>query len=156
MRKQPRQRWSSAKRQAGGRTVHIPWNIGATYWEVQAKDHQRLIENAVRWALGGPSMVEISGKGVLDIGVRQGPSEMLVSLVNLTNPMMWKAPIRDIYPTGTQEVSIAMKGDETDVKAYLPISGVSAQVQLRDGRAIVTVPKIDIVEAVHLTWKGHT
>lgn len=43
-----------------------------------------------------------------------------------------------------------------DVKAYLPISGVSAQVQLRDGRAIVTVPKIDIVEAVHLTWKGHT
>ncbi|AML52598.1 alpha-amylase family protein [Falsihalocynthiibacter arcticus] len=138
---------------AGGRVAHIPWNIGATYWEVQAKDHQRLIENTVRWALGGPSMVEISGKGILDVGVRQGKTEMLVSLVNLTNPMMWKAPIHEIYPVGTQNVSIAMKGGETNVKAYLPIAGCAAKVTLRDGRAIVTVPQIDIVEAVHLTWE---
>lgn len=138
---------------AGGRTVHIPWNIGATYWDVQAKDHQRLMENAVRWALSGPAMVEVTGKGVLDIGVRQGEGAALVTLVNLTNPMMWKAPIHEIYPVGPLEVSIALPAGATGVAAHLPIADSTADVTLRDGRAIVTVPHIDIVEAVHLTWE---
>lgn len=139
--------------EAGGRTVHIPWNIGATFWEVLAQDHQRLIENAVRWALNGPSMVEVTGPGVLDIGVRTAPGACLVTLVNLTNPMMWKAPIRDIYPVGAHEVSIAVPEGITNATARLPISDRQAEVVLRDGRAIVTVPGINILEAVHLTWK---
>lgn len=139
--------------EAGGRTVHIPWNIGATFWEVLAQDHQRLIENAVRWALGGPSMVELSGPGVFDIGVRTAPGACLVTLVNLTNPMMWKAPIRDVYPTGAQEVSVAMAEGARSIRAFLPVSGQEAEVTLREGRAIVTVPGVDILEAVHLTWE---
>ncbi|MDR7124678.1 alpha-amylase family protein [Pseudotabrizicola sp. 4114] len=138
---------------AGGRTVHIPWNIGATFWEVLAQDHQRLMENAVRWVLGGPSMVEVAGPGVLDVGVRTAPGACLVTLVNLTNPMMWKAPIRDIYPVGAHEVSIAVPKGITRATAQLLISAKQAEVELRDGRAIVTVPGIEILEAVHLTWK---
>ncbi|MGV8988517.1 MAG: alpha-amylase family protein [Cypionkella sp.] len=139
---------------AGGRTVYIPWNIGATFWEVLAQDHQRLIENSVRWALRGASMVEVTGLGVLDIGVRTGKDNCLVTLFNLTNPMMWKAPIREVHPVGPQEVSVAVPEGVRELKAHLPIAGVDVPVALRDGRAIVTVPQISLLEAVHLTWKA--
>ncbi len=61
----------------GGRTVHIPWNIGEIFWEVLAADHQRLIENAVRWALGRRA----GGRGrratrMLDVAVRDGDDGM--------------------------------------------------------------------------------
>jgi len=139
---------------SGGRTVHIPWTIGATFWEVLAQDHQRLIENAVRWALGDAPMVEIDGPGVLDVGVRTAPGVCLVTLVNLTNPMMWKAPIRDVFPVGVHRVSISVPQGATGLRARLPISGANAAVTVMQGRALVTVPGIDILEAVHLTWDG--
>lgn len=137
----------------GGRSVHIPWNIGATFWDVLAQDHQRLIENAVRWALGAPSTVEIRGPGLFDIAVRSAPGARLVTLVNLTNPMAWKAPIREIYPAGPVELSIALDVGALSPSARLAVSGKDAPVTLRDGRAIVTVPQVDILEAVHLTWQ---
>ena len=139
---------------AGGRTVHIPWNIGATFWDVLAQDHQRLIENAVRFALGQKSIVEVEGEGVFDIGIRTGKRSCLVSLVNLTNPMMWKAPIRKTYPVANTQVSIVVPEGISNIEARLPVAKIDAAVELRDGRAIVTVPRIDILEAVHLTWEG--
>ncbi|MFD1910744.1 family 10 glycosylhydrolase [Halodurantibacterium flavum] len=138
---------------AAGRSVHIPWNIGATFWEVLAQDHQRLIENAVRWVLGGPSMVEIEGRGLFDIGVREAPGERLVTLMNLTNPMAWKPPIREIFPSGPQEVSIALDPGARNPTARLLVSGQDVPVTVQGGRAMVTVPQVDILEAVHLTWQ---
>ncbi|OSP53911.1 alpha-amylase family protein [Pseudoruegeria sp. SK021] len=138
---------------AGGRTVHIPWNIGATFWEVLAQDHQRLVENAVRWALGGSSMVEVAGQGVFDVGVRSWATTRLVTLVNLANPMMFKAPIREVYPVGPVQVSIALPSGAQEVDARLVIAGQQVPAELRDGRAVVTVPTINILEAVHLSWR---
>ena len=64
----------------GGRTVYIPWNIGAIFWEVLAADHARLIANAVRWALGKRPRVEVEGTGVLDIAVRESDEGLAVVL----------------------------------------------------------------------------
>ena len=71
-------------------------------------DHSILIGNAVRWALGARSRVEVTGPGVLDIATREGDGKLAVHLVNLTNPMMMKGPIREIIPVGKQVVSVAL------------------------------------------------
>jgi hypothetical protein len=137
---------------SGGRTVYIPWNIGAIFWEVLAADHQRLIANAVRWALGKRPDVEVEGSGFLDLSVRASDEGVAVVLNNLSNPMAMKGPIREVFPVGRHTVSVAVpKGRKLD-KARLLVSGRRAKASVSKGRVEVEVPGIDTLEVVHLRW----
>lgn len=140
------------RHQGGGRTVYIPWNIGGIFWEVLAADHQRLIANAVRWALGKRPDVEVTGQAVLDVAVRGGRDEVAVAMQNLGNPMMMKGPTREIYPVGRQEVSVAIPEGRSFSAARLLVAGAKADARVEGGRVIVTVPRIDLVEVAHITW----
>ncbi|MET3896582.1 hypothetical protein ABIB57_000506 [Devosia sp. UYZn731] len=137
---------------SGGRTVYIPWNIGGILWEVMAGDHARLIGNAVRWALNKRPDVEISGRAVLDLSVRQDRSGLAVVLNNLSNPMMMKGPIREVYPAGRIEVSIAIPSGKTFCRAELLVAGGDVETTVADGRVTIVVPSIDTIEVVHVTW----
>jgi hypothetical protein len=137
---------------SGGRTVYIPWNVGGTFWQVLAADHQRLIENAVRWALGRRPQLEVTGRAVLDVALREGSDQHMVALVNLANPMMMKGPIREIYPVGQQVVSMEVPNGKTFAGAHLVIAGVAASATVADGRVEIEVPGIDLIEVVHVTW----
>ena len=137
---------------SGGRTVYIPWNIGAILWEVQAQDHARLIGNAVQWALNGRTQVEVSGKAVLDLAVRENEQGVAVVLNNLTNPHMMKGPIREIYPVGPQTVSVALPAGKQVGSARLLVAGLPVEASVADGRVIVEVPSIETLEVVYLTW----
>lgn len=136
----------------GGRTVYIPWNIGGILWEVLAADHAKLIGNALQWALGKRSDVEISGRSALDLAVRRNDDGMAVVLNNLSNPMMMKGPIREVYPVGRHEVSVALPQGKTFGKATLLVADREARAKVADGRVIVEVPGIETIEVVHLTW----
>lgn len=136
----------------GGRTVYIPWNVGGTFWQVLAADHQRLIENAVRWALGKRPEVEISGQAVLDIALREGKDQTALAMVNLTNPMMMKGPIREVYPAGPQVVSFAMPQGKSATEVRLLVAGAEANSKVVGDRLEVEVPGIDVIEVVHVTW----
>ncbi|WEX11086.1 alpha-amylase family protein [Chelativorans sp. AA-79] len=140
------------RHEGGGRTVYVPWNIGRIFWEVLAADHQRLIENAVRWALGKRPDVEVAGKAVLDIAVREGKDELAVAMQNLSNPMMMKGPTREIYPVGPQDVSVAVPEGRSFAGARLVVAGTKADARVEDGRVTARVPGIDLVEVVHITW----
>ena len=95
-------------REAGrGRVVYIPWDIDRTFWEVLAVDHGRLLRNAIAWATNEPQPVEVEGPGVLDVTVWRQRGSMTVHLVNLTNPMMMKGPLREVMPVGPQRVRAA-------------------------------------------------
>lgn len=137
---------------AGGRTVHVPWNIGATFWSVLSRDHQRLIENAVRWALGTRPAVEVRGDAVLDVAAREGDGVTLVLMVNLTNPMMMKGPIRRSYPVRGQRVRIALPDGRNGARARLLIGGQDLPLRF-DGRHVeVEIPIIDLAEVVRVDW----
>ena len=64
------------------------------------------LRNAVLWATNEPAPVTVEGKGVLDTSVWGEKNSMTVHLVNLTNPMMMKGPLREVIPLPNQEVSI--------------------------------------------------
>ena len=51
-----------------GRVVYFPCDLDRLCALPRNNpDHRRLIANAVRWALGGPSSVEVAGPGVVDV-----------------------------------------------------------------------------------------
>ncbi|HEY9010467.1 MAG TPA: hypothetical protein VIN06_05575, partial [Devosia sp.] len=136
----------------GGRTVYIPWNIGGIFWEVLAADHGRLIANAVKWALGKTPDVTVTGQSVVDLAVRADDRGIAVVLNNLTNPMMMKGPIREVFPVGRHEVSVVVPKGKRLGSASLLVSGMTPVVTESDGRVIVEVPEVETLEVVHLTW----
>lgn len=137
----------------GGRTVYIPWNIGEVFWQVLAADHGRLIANAVRWALGKPPRVGVAGPGVVDLALRDNADGVVLALVNLTNPMMMKGPIRAVLPIGAQTVSIEIPPGRSVAGAKLVVAGRDAMVEVVDGRARVEVPGFERLEVLHVAWK---
>ncbi len=137
---------------AGGRTVYIPWNIGSVFLDVLAEDHAILMANAVRWALGKPSRVEVKGHSVLDIAIRESADALSVIMFNLTNPMMLKGPTRDIYPVGAHTVEVDVPAGRTVKSARLMVDGAPVKVETRGNRAIMQVPAIDMLEVVYLEW----
>ena len=62
-------------------------------------NHANLLRNAVVWATNETTPVSVEGQGVLDVSIWEQANSMTVHLVNLTNPMMMKGPVREVFPS---------------------------------------------------------
>ncbi|MEJ7607852.1 MAG: ThuA domain-containing protein [Bryobacteraceae bacterium] len=91
-----------------GRVVYFPWDIDRTFWEVLSTDHLKLIRNAVAWVTNEEPPLTVSGQGILDLTLWRQKDSMTVHLVNLTNPMLMKGPIREIIPLPPQKVKVTI------------------------------------------------
>ena len=105
------------------RVVYFPWDIDRTFWEVLAVDHGRLLRNAVRWAANEPPPVEVTGPGFIDVTIWRQRDSMTVHLVNLTNPMMMKGPLREVIPVGPQRVRIRVPAGARPKRVHLLTAG---------------------------------
>jgi len=130
-------------RQAGrGRVVYFPWDIDRTFWEVLAADHGKLLRNAVDWAANEPRPATVTGPGVLDVAVWRQRESMTVHLVNLTNPMMMKGPLREFIPTPPQRVAVRLPEGSRAKKVQLLVSGARPKVAETYGVVSLTVGAI--------------
>jgi hypothetical protein len=91
-----------------GRVVFFPWDIDRTFWEILGADHGKLLANATTWATHEPAPVTVTGPGVLDVTVWRQKQSLTVHLVNLTNPMMMKGPVREVIPLTAQRVRVRL------------------------------------------------
>jgi hypothetical protein len=131
-----------------GRVVYFPWDIDRTYWEVLSTDHLTLIRNAVVWVTNEAPPVTVTGPGILDVAVWRQKQSMTVHLVNLTNPMMMKGPIREIYPVGAQKVRVVLPGGTRVRDVKLCVANTPARHRT-DGNVIeVDVPSIAMHEMI--------
>jgi hypothetical protein len=124
------------------RTVYFPMDIDRTFWEVMLEDHGRLLANAVRWAMNEEQPVTVDGPGILDVTLWHQADALVLHLVNFTNPMMMKGPIRQLTPVGAQRVRLRVPPGRKVGRAQLLVSGKSAAVRLAAGVAELTVPSI--------------
>ncbi len=132
----------------GGRVVYIPWDIDRTFWEVLSVDHGRLLRNAIAWATNEPSPVDVEGPGLLDVTVWRQRDSMTVHLVNLTNPMLMKGPLREVIPIGPQRLRIRLPAGTHAKQVRLLTLGTSPRVEQTGGTLTLTVPSIDVHEVV--------
>ena len=95
-----------AREEGRGRVVYFPFDLDRTFWEVLSNDHGLLLKNAVAWAHNEDQPLAVEGKGVLDVSLWMQKDSMAAHLVNLTNPMMMKGPLREIIPSPPQRVRI--------------------------------------------------
>jgi hypothetical protein len=130
------------------RVVYIPWDIDRTFWEVMCVDHGRLLKNAVAWAANEPPPVEIGGRGVVDVAVWRQRGSMTVHLVNLTNPMMMKGPLREVIPVGPLTARIRIPAGARVTKVQLLTAGTAPRVQQAAGLLTVTVPSVEVHEVI--------
>ena len=127
---------------AGGRVVYFPWDIDRTFWEVLSGDHLALLRNAVDWATNEERPVVVTGPGVLDVTCWQQKASLTVHLVNLTNPMMMKGPIRELVPVGEQEVRVRLP-EGTRAEAVRLLAADRPATPARVGPSLViTVPSV--------------
>jgi hypothetical protein len=130
------------------RVVYIPWDIDRTFWDVMCVDHGRLLRNAVAWAANEPPPVEVAGPGVLDVTVWRQRESMTVHLVNLSNPMMMKGPLREAIPIGPLTVRVRVPGAARARSVQLLTAGATPRVQEAGGVLTVTVPAVEVHEVV--------
>ena len=90
------------------RVVYFPGDLDRTFWEVLATDHGTLLRNAIVWAVNEDPPVTVVGLGMLDVSVWRQKDSMTVHLVNLTNPMMMKAPYRELIPAPPQKLTVRL------------------------------------------------
>ena len=130
------------------RVAYFPWDISRTFWDVMCVDHGRLLRNTIRWAVGEPPPVEVDGRGVLDVSLWRQRSSITVHLVNLTNPMMMKGPVREVIPVGPLTAKIRLPAGTRAAKVQLLTAGTTPRVQESSGVLTVTVPSVDVHEVI--------
>ena len=129
-------------RESGARVVYFPWDIDRTFWEVLCVDHFKLLRNAVEWATNEEPPLRVTGPGVLDVTCWRQKNSMTVHLVNLTNPMMMKGPIREFIPIGEQNVRVQLPPGAKPKRVHLLAADKTVKSH-RDGNFIsLTVPSI--------------
>jgi hypothetical protein len=134
------------------RIVYIPWDIDRTFWDVMCVDHGRLLRNAIRWAANEPQPVEVEGPGLLDVTAWRQRDSMTVHLVNLTNPMMMKGPLRETIPVGPQRVRVRLPAQTRARRVHLLTAGTSPRVEESGNVVTVVVPSVDVHEVVAIDF----
>jgi hypothetical protein len=125
-----------------GRVAYIPWDIDRSFWQVLNVDHGRLLRNIVRWALAEEPIVMVEGPGMVDVSVWRQERSMTVHLVNLTNPMMFRGPFRELLPIGTQVLSIGIPAGARVAGVQLLAGQRQPPFQVQGGRLHVAVPEV--------------
>lgn len=135
-----------------GRVVYFPGDIDRTFWNYLNVDQGKLLANAVRWAMGAAEdeclPVEVRGKGVVDVAVWRQKSSMTVHLVNLTNPMMMKGPLREVIPMPPQEVRLRVPAGVRVTGAKLLVAGGAVPIKREGDMLVITVATAGIGEVI--------
>lgn len=131
-----------------GRVVYFPWDIDRTFWEILDLDHGKLLRNAVAWATNEPAPVTVAGQGVIDVTLWRQKNSVTVHLVNLTNPMMMKGPIRELVAIGEQRVRVQLPAGVRAKSVRLLVANRAAEFQQTDAWIETTVPGVLAHEVV--------
>jgi hypothetical protein len=131
-----------------GRVVYFPGDLDRSFWEILDGDHAMLLRNAIVWATNEPAPVSVEGKGILDISIWAQQRSITVHLVNLTNPMMMKGPLREVFPLSRQTVRVSIPKGSRVSHAHLLVEGSTVHPTVEGDDLVVEVNSIGIHEVI--------
>lgn len=109
----------------GGRACYLSADIDRRYGEAAHPDQGLLLQNLLRWCLADRPLLEVRGRGYLDVRLYRQGQRLLLHLNNLSgmeqNPGFAQSP----YPTGPLEILLR-----------LPPAGYSSARLLPEGRPV--------------------
>jgi hypothetical protein len=92
-------------------------------------------------------VLTVHGRGVLDVNAWKQRDSYTVHLVNLTNPMMMKGPIREVIPIGAQAVRLRVSNVRVKRVRTL-VAGATLPFRQAAEWLTLTVPSIGEHEVV--------
>jgi hypothetical protein len=95
-----------------------------------------------------PQPVEVSGPGLLDVTAWRQRTSMTVHVVNLSNPMMMKGPLRETMPVGPLTVRVRLPQGVRPSRVHLLTAGTTPRTTTAGGVLTVTVPSVELHEIV--------
>jgi hypothetical protein len=136
------------RRVGKGRVAYFPGDIDRTFWETLNYDLARLLRNAILWATDEPAPLTVEGKGILDVSLWQQKDSITAHLVNLTNPMMMKGPVREIIPISAQKISIKIPEGRSAKQVHLLVSGARPTFTYQQNIVTLEVSAIALHEVI--------
>ena len=79
---------------------------------------------------------------------------MTIHLVNLTNPMMMKGPVREILPISSQQVSFSIPPGRRVGRARLLVAAKDVPYSADRGRISLEVPSVELHELIAVDFAG--
>ncbi len=131
-----------------GRVVYFPFDIDRTFWEILHPDHGTMLANAVRWSSRGEQPLQVSGSGILDVSLFEQKESVTAHIVNLTNPMMMKGPVREVIPITGQKVRVRLPEGRKAKAVHLLVSGAKVKWAQRGPWVELATPQIALHEAI--------
>jgi hypothetical protein len=142
------------RRVGNGRVVYFPGDLDRTFWQVLAVDHGMLLRNAVEWATSEAPGVKVEGPGILDVAVWEQKDSMTLHLVNLTNPMMWKGPVREIIPVAGQKIALRIPSDRRVRSVHLLVAGRDVPYRTEGDSIYLETASIGLHEVVAVDFSA--
>jgi len=137
-----------------GRVVYFPGDIDRTFWQVLSTDHGKLLRNAVEWATNEAPLVIVEGKGILDVALWEQKNSMTLHLVNLTNPMMMKGPVREIIPIAGQKISLRIPAGRRVSRVHLLVASRDVPYRTEHDTIFLETPSIGLHEVVAVDFSA--
>ena len=131
-----------------GRVVYFPFDIDRTFWEVLATDHGTVLKNAVALGARRRAAIDLTGKGMIDVSLWAQKDSITAHLVNLTNPMMMKGPVRELIPSPSQHARIRLPQGRRIKAVHLLSSGAHPRFRELNGALEIEVPPFELNEVI--------
>jgi len=137
-----------------GRVVYFPGDLDRTFWQVLSTDHAKLLRNAVEWSTNEAPPVTVEGKGILDLALWEQKNSMTLHLVNLTNPMMMKGPVREIIPVAWQKISLRIPAGRRVSRVHLLVASRDVPYRTERDTILLETPPIGLHEVVAVDFSA--
>jgi Hypothetical glycosyl hydrolase 6/Beta-galactosidase trimerisation domain len=132
------------------RLIYFPGDIERTAWRSGNTDLARLLQNSVRWLVGGESPVKVDGDGIVEAFLWETEAGFALHLLNYTNPNLHKGWIRSFYPIGEQKVRIELPAGRKVTRVELLSAERDLRFNQRDNEVEFQIPRVEDYEVAAL------
>ena len=119
-----------------------------------AVDHGKLLAQCSGVGNQRAPPVKVEGPGILDVAVWEQKASMTLHLVNLTNPMMWRGPVREIIPISGQKISLRIPSGRRIRRVHLLVAARDVPYRAEGDTIHLETPSIGLHEVVAVDFSA--
>ncbi|HYK35745.1 beta-galactosidase trimerization domain-containing protein, partial [Alloacidobacterium sp.] len=133
------------------RTVWFPGDIERTYWLTGHGDLLRLLHNAIRWVSHDERVIDVEGKGLIEMFCWETSPGYAVHLLNYTNSNAQHGWLRSVVPPGPQKVAMKLPPEVKVKSVELLKSEQSPSFRFQNQVLQFTVASLEDYEVAAIT-----
>jgi len=132
----------------GARLAYLAADLDRRFQRDNLPDHGKLLQNLVRWALRGSTLLSVDGPGLVDCHLYRQGNRVILHVVNLTGPGAWRVPAEEVVPVGPLAVTLQELPGSSAPRIRHLVSGKSERANANQSGCRFTIPSVGLHEVV--------